>query len=99
MKTSDRIRQKLEPELKSKALEDYLKTGNAQAVGKKYGVSADSLYNWKHELKLKNADITVFSEKQKLKKLEHTLAEKELEIEILRDLLKKTYQVMPISLK
>ena len=37
----------IDPEIKNKALNNYLSTGHASAVAKKYGVSESAIYNWK----------------------------------------------------
>lgn len=87
-----------DPITKERALNDYLAGASAEDVSKRYNVSVKSLYTWKsmHLQKLapKDADTV-----KKVRHLEQQLRYKDDEIMVLRELLKKTYQVMPINTK
>jgi transposase-like protein len=92
---------------KEQLIKEVREVGNAVSVAKRHGINAKTLYRWIHESKHKawektdgNAKkITTYvpspqefkqmeNENEKLKKL---LGEKDLEIAILRDLVKKVH--------
>lgn len=85
--------QKWTKETKENAVKDFVQTGNAAAVSKKYGTTPKTLYNWKWALQAHAKSVP----QNDLKQLKKQLEDKELENQILRELLKKTYQVMPID--
>jgi len=99
------------PEIKMQIVKEAMETGNASIVARKHDISASLVNRWVRNYKkhgtftgskqqtasnrtscsIKEYKI-VISENEKLKKL---LGEKDLEIEILRDLLKKTNLPLP----
>lgn len=76
------------PEFKAQVVKETKEVGNVALVARKHNISNKNIYNW---IKLANIKTTNPSlcENKKLKK---RLAEAELELMILKDLLKKTYQ-------
>lgn len=82
------------PELKRQALKDFLDTKDVVLVSKKLGIPAHAIYRFKRE-ELTAPEV---NKEKKIKELNSELAKKDLENKILRELLKKTYQVMPIEL-
>lgn len=87
------IASKWSKETKANAVKDFIETGKAAPVALKYGTSVISIYKWKHAAQAAGNMVGQNDIKQLKKKLE----DKELENQILRELLKKTYQVMPIG--
>ena len=84
-------------ELKNQILKEVEETRNVAIVAKKHGIPHQTIHGWvrKANIKVKykssrKIDILKTPEVQKLKKI---IAEKEAENLILKDLLKKTYQV------
>jgi len=94
---------KYEPEFKQKIIKEALETGNCSIVGRKHNISSSIVARWVREYKRNNEPAGINKnqlinyeptniknlekENESLKKL---LGEKDLEIAILRDLLKKT---------
>lgn len=87
-------REKYSSELIEQVLKDLESTGDVSLVSQKHSIPAHAIYRFRRE-KLKAPEI---SKDKKIKVLSKELAEKDLENQILRELLKKTYQVMPIEL-
>ena len=79
---------KYSEELKGQVVEEYREVGNAVVVGKKHGISDKTIHNW-----IKKADELKSNPlKKENKKLRSELEDAHLELAILKDLLKKTYQ-------
>ena len=87
-------RLKYSPELVAQALNDLESTGDVNLVSQKYQIPNHAIYRFRRD-KLKAPEI---SKERKIKELSQKLADKDLENRILRELFKKTYQVMPIEL-
>jgi transposase-like protein len=85
---------KYSEELVKQVLSDFESTGDVHLVSKKHGVPAYAIYRFRRRT-LKTPEA---SKDKKIKELTKELANKELENKVLRELLKKTYQVMPIEL-
>lgn len=86
-------RKKYLPELIAQVLSDLKNTGDINTVSQKHGVPVHAIYRFRRE-QLKSPEL---SKEKKIKELTKELADKDLENRILRELLKKTYQVMPID--
>ena len=80
-------------EIKEAAVKEYIETGKVKAVSKKFGVSSRTIYNWKDKL----CPVTQALPQNDIKLLKKQLEDKELENQVLRELLKKTYLVMKID--
>lgn len=83
---------KYKPELIEQALADLESTGDAASVAQKHNIPVHAIYRFRRD-KLKAPEL---SKDKKIKELAKEVSDKDLEIQILRELLKKTYQVMPI---
>lgn len=79
------------PELRRQVLKDLDELKLATLVAKKHGIPVHAIYRFKREEQYSPE----LNKDKKIKELRNQLDEKELEVRILRDLLKKTYQVMP----
>lgn len=87
----------IDPDTKKRALDEYLAGARAQDVADRHGIPVQRLYNWKSNQQIEAAGLKDSS--AKVRHLERQLRHKDEEIAVLRDLLKKTYQVMPIVTK
>ena len=76
-------------EFKSQLIKEALEVSNASIVAKKHGVPPGTLHGWINS----NASNKIKEDTKSYKLLQKKLAEKELENQILKDLLKKTVQV------
>jgi len=76
-------------ELKQKVVDEFAATGDAESVAKNYGITTKSIYNWKSQLKAKPAKDS----DRELKELRKKLALSEEENKILKEIVKKTFQV------
>lgn len=104
-------RRKYTPEMKMQIVKEAMETGNGSIVARRHDISSSLVNRWvrtykkygtlnpeKTQLQTNNNNSfstehkTVLQENEKLKKL---LGEKDLEIAILRDLLKKTNLHLP----
>lgn len=82
---------KFSPELKKQVISEAKEVGNVAAVARKHGISNPTIHSWIRKSGQIDAKISSeSSNKSNLKKLEKELADHRLEIEILKDLLKKT---------
>jgi len=84
------VKGKLYPqEFKEKVLKEVSEVGNVSLVARRYSLPVNTLYHWVNAEKTfsKNASSKNF------KVLQKELSEKKLEVEILKELLKKTVQV------
>ena len=84
-------RKKYSPELIAQVLNDLNSTGDINIVSQKHGVPVHAIYRFRRD-SLKEPEV---AKEKKIKELTKELADKDLENRILRELLKKTYQVMP----
>ena len=74
-------------------LKDFEQTGDVKAVSDRHGIPSHAIYRFRRIRKSapeKNKD-------KRIQYLSKEVKKKDLEIRILRELLKKTYQVMPIE--
>ena len=82
-------------EFKDKLIQEVEQTRSVSAVSKKHNIPASTVHGWVNKpskkidlkAKIKNKDL-----KTEVKTLKNKLADAELELMILKDLLKKTYQ-------
>jgi hypothetical protein len=84
---------KYSPELIEQVLKDFESTNDVSLVSQKHKIPAHAVYRFRRD-RLKAPEI---SKDKKIRELTRELADKDLENKILRELLKKTYQVMPID--
>lgn len=84
---------KYTPELRAQIIKDLESTNDVKLVAKKHSVPEHAVYRIKRE----NLRAPEIAKEKKIKQLTKELADKDLENQILRELLKKTYQVMPID--
>lgn len=82
---------KYSQELKAQILKDLEEVGDVKTVAARYQISVWAVRRFRRE-KLRAPEI---SKDKKIKQLTKQLKEKEFENMVLRELLKKTYQVMP----
>lgn len=73
-------------EFKSKLIKEAEDTGNIRAVALKYNIQPPTLYSWVRIFKNSEKNQT----KKTIKQLEQELADSELEVQVLKELLKKT---------
>lgn len=81
--------QNYELDFKLKVLKEAEEVGNFSLVAERYKLPKSTLFTWKKSLENKAATTELNS----VKDLKKKLADKELENEVLKELLKKTYQV------
>ncbi len=78
---------------KKQILEEVKSTKNIVVVAKKYNIPTTTIHTWLHRLRnlsvVNNNDLAI--ENKQLKK---TVVDKDLEISVLKELLKKTCQVL-----
>lgn len=86
---------KYTPDLIDSALKDLKETGDIEAVSEKYFVPKHAIYRFRRRRK----NAPEINRVKQIKQLNKELKDKELENQILCELLKKTYQVMPIELE
>ena len=77
------------PELKSQVIKEIQEAGNISLVCKKHGLKPSTVHGW---LKAFNNKDEI-DELAQLRKLKKDLANSQLENKVLKELLKKTYQV------
>jgi len=75
-------------EFKAQIVKEAKEVGNIAAVARKHDISSKNIYNWVNSANKKISD----PDRAENKKLKKKLAEAELELMILKDLLKKTYK-------
>lgn len=73
---------------KDQILKEVSDTGNVTVVARKHGVPDSTIHTWLSRVKNHDAN----QKNQTLKNLKKQLSDKDLEISILKDLLKKTNQ-------
>jgi transposase len=76
---------------KQQVLSEVRNTGSISIVARKNNIPTSTIHTWLH--KKDNTEIDSITDTNNLKQLKKELSDKDLEIQILRDLLKKTYQV------
>lgn len=88
-------KEKYSPELKEQVLKDLDEIGDINVVCQKHNVPKHAVYRFRRS-RLNSPSL---NKDKQIKSLSKELREKDLENRILRELLKKTYQVMPIELR
>ena len=79
------------PEVKAQVLSEVKEVGNVSAVAKKHGLCVTTVHSWmKKEKVTSTRESKAEAKQEKINKLEKELARQKLEIEVLRELLKKT---------
>ncbi len=78
-----------ELDFKLKVLKEAEELGNTSLVAKKYSLTPSTVFTWKKSLE--NKELTI--KEKSVKALQKELADKELENQVLKELLKKTYRV------
>ena len=79
------------PELKKQVITEAKEVGNVAAVARKHGISIPTVHSWIRKSEKIDAKISAANlARAKVKKLERELAAQRLEVEILKELLKKT---------
>jgi transposase-like protein len=76
-------------EVKTQVLNEIKEVGSVLAVARKHGISDKTIGNWLRAAR--NKDVN--DANKSVRQLEKTIAEQEKQIEVLKSLLKKTYQV------
>lgn len=76
-------------ELKQQILKEVHETGSVVLVAKKHGIIPRNVYNWMRATK----NSVQIAEQRKVRELTKQVQEQALQIEVLKSLLKKTYQV------
>ncbi len=76
-------------ELKSQVVKEIQEVGNISSVCKKHGLKPSTVHGW---LKAYNSKDEI-DELAQLRKLKKELSDSKLENKVLKELLKKTYQV------
>jgi len=74
-------------ELKTQVVKEARDTGNATMVARRHGVPAATVYSW-----IRGKNMPVETANGRVRVLEKKLKEKDLENQILKELLKKTNQ-------
>ncbi len=79
---------------KQQILQEVAETGSISAVGRKHEIAVSTIHSWlKNKKLLSSTSEKVENNKETINKLKKQLADATLENKILKDLLKKTYQV------
>jgi len=76
-------------DVKQQILKEVEETGSIALVAKKHGINPKNVYNWRRASK----NSVQISEHRKVRELTKKVEEQALQIEVLKSLLKKTYQV------
>jgi transposase-like protein len=84
---------KYSPELRAQVIKDFEQTADAKLVAARHSIPEHAVYRIRRE-QLASPGL---SKDKKIRELSQELQKKDLEVRILRELLKKTYQVMPID--
>jgi len=74
---------------KRKVLQEADEVQNTSLVAKKYSLAPSTVFTWKRSLQFKDLN----GKEKSIRELKKELADKELENQVLKELLKKTYQV------
>lgn len=94
---------KYSKELKEQIAQEIKEVGNVTAVAKKHGIASSTIHGWIYHQKIKAGSVKEVRQELSLKneyfeenkRLKKQLEKKDLEISIMKDLLKKTYQIFP----
>ena len=86
-------REKYSKELKEKVVMEYGECRDAKVVADRYGILPKQVWTWVCLQKKK----PMIDEKNLINRLQKKLHEKEEEIRLLREIVKKTAMVMPIN--
>lgn len=81
-------------EFKNKLVDEVSQVGSISPIAKKHGVPASTIHGWVRSSGKKPVFKTEFNNKalkDEVKRLKNKLDESELELKILKDLLKKSY--------
>lgn len=81
---------KFSKELKDLVLKEIIEVGSVKLVAEKHGINYKTVHNW---VKASKADGGLIKEYKQIKSLHQQLKDKDLEIRVLKELLKKTVQV------
>jgi transposase len=91
------MQKQYDPEFKEKVIKEAIETGNQSLVGRKYDLNKSLVSHWVRSYKGNGRSGNGISKKEEMKKilqenqrLKNLLGEKDLEIAILQDLVKKT---------
>ena len=91
------MQKQYDPEFKEKVIKEAFEVGNQSLVARKYDLDKSLVSNWVRNFKGNGKSGNCVSKKEEMKKLFHEnhrlknlLGEKDLEIAILQDLVKKT---------
>lgn len=76
-------------ETKIQVLNEIKEVGSVEAVARKYGISGKTIHSWLRAERNKDVNAT----NKSVRELEKTIAARDRQIEVLKSLLKKTYQV------
>ncbi len=76
-------------EVKVQVLAEIKEVGSIEAVARKHGISGKTIQNWLRAERNKD----VHEHNKSVRELEKTIAARDRQIEVLKSLLKKTYQV------
>lgn len=80
---------KFSPELKDQVIKECIEVGSITTVCKKHNLSPKTVSNWVRTFH--NKDL--ITERKELKAMAKKIQDQDLEIRVLKSLLKKTYQV------
>ena len=86
-----RVNRVYSEEQKQQVLQEVKAVGNVPVVGKKHGISPNTIHTWLKKARGKSEPSP--TAEPELMRLKKQLSEKEVENQILKDLLKKTYAV------
>ena len=76
-------------ETKAQVLAEIKEVGSVEAVARKHGISGKTIHGWVRAERNRDVNQT----NKTVRELEKTLAARDRQIEVLKSLLKKTYQV------
>lgn len=78
---------KYSSELKDQVIKEVLEVGSTSVVAKKHGLNTKTVFNWVKGFK--NKDL--IEDRKTIKFLNKKIQDQDLEIQVLRELLKKTF--------
>jgi transposase-like protein len=76
-------------EIKVQVLSEIKEVGSIEAVARKHGISGKTIHNWLRNERNKDVNET----NKTVRELEKIINSRDRQIEVLKSLLKKTYQV------
>ena len=86
---------KYSPEPVDAVLKDLSETGDVSLASERYGIPKHAIYRFRRQRK----NSPEINKDKKIRDLNEELRKKNLENRVLRELLKKTYSVIPIDLE